>query len=325
MRNRSVKKGDEFMESVKRNSKTNIARKAISIMLALVLCIAMTVTAFAATTTTTNTKLDLNGRSGPGTNYSVVVKIPPKSTVTTTGSTKNGFTQVKYNGKTCWVSSEYVGSASNSSTEKTAYTTNTSLNLNMRAKASSSSNVVKKIPPQSKITVYGNKTNGFYYASYGGKKGYVSADYVSFSKPETNTVTGFSSRTSAPSSSNQYFYSNKNPFYSAGYKGQCTWYAYGRAYEILGSKPKVSTGNAKTWYTTNKKNGTYSYGSKAKVGAIACWGANSYSSAGHVAVVEKINSDGTVMISEFNKSGDKSFHYRKLPSTSGFQGYIYLK
>lgn len=66
----------------------------------------------------------------------------------------------------------------------------------------------------------------------------------------------------------------------------CTAYAYGRAYEILGSEPKLSWNNAEQWYGYNKANGYYKYGQTPKVGAIACW---SYSyGGGHVAVVERL-------------------------------------
>lgn len=55
----------------------------------------------------------------------------------------------------------------------------------------------------------------------------------------------------------------------------CTAYAYGRAYEILGSEPKLSWNNAEQWYDYNKSNGYYKYGQTPKVGAIA---------AGHITV-----------------------------------------
>ena len=89
---------------------------------------------------------------------------------------------------------------------------------------------------------------------------------------ETNLrAASFSIRSTAPEKSNQYYYSSKNPFYSSGYAGQCTWYAYGRAYEILGKKPNLCLRNAKEWYGYNKTNGYYKYGSTPKVGAIVCW------------------------------------------------------
>lgn len=40
----------------------------------------------------------------------------------------------------------------------------------------------------------------------------------------------------------------------------CTAYAYGRAYEILKTEPKLSWGNAEDWYGYNKSKGYYKYG-----------------------------------------------------------------
>lgn len=280
-------------------------------MLVLVLCMTTTATAFAASTT--NTKLNLNGRSGPGTNYSIVIKIPPKSTVTTTGSTKNGFTQVKYNGKTCWVSSEYVDSVSNSSIGKTAYTTNTLLNLNMRVKASSSSKVVKKIPPQSKITIYGNKTSGFYYASYGGTKGYVSADYVSFSEPKPD---------------DKEYYENKLGKKISSYSGlQCVPYVRNRATE-KGYKISIY-GNANQWWG-KASNAGYKTGSTPKSNSIAVFNGGTY---GHVIYVEYYDSSSkTIYFTENNCSSrkdgvlyKKSLSQFKKLNPGNFKGFIYLK
>lgn len=109
----------------------------------------------------------------------------------------------------------------------------------------------------------------------------------------------------------------------------CTAYAYGRAYEILGSEPKLSWNNAEQWYGYNKANGYYKYGKTPKVSAIACWSYNG--GGGHVAVVEKVE-NGQITFSNSAWSG-KNF-YLSYASTSdknaggngwwNFQGYIYL-
>lgn len=92
----------------------------------------------------------------------------------------------------------------------------------------------------------------------------------------------------------------------------CTAYAYGRAYEILGSEPKLSWNNAEQWYDYNKSNGYYKYGKDPKVGAIACW---SYSyGGGHVAVVEKVE-NGVITLSNSAYSGDNfTFPQRVSPT-----------
>ena len=138
----------------------------------------------------------------------------------------------------------------------------------------------------------------------------------------------FNPRMTAPSTSNSYYYSS-NPFYQSGYgMPNCTCYAYGRAWELLGSKPNLSTGNAGKWYWYNKNNGIYSYGSTPKLGAIACWDKYDQNK-GHVAVVEAING-GTVTISESHYKG-VNFDTRTITSNSSnyltnmrFCGYIYI-
>lgn len=151
-----------------------------------------------------------------------------------------------------------------------------------------------------------------------------------FSMSMIASAASFSPRLSAPSSSNKYYYSDLNAFYKYGYgMPNCTAYAYGRAYEILGSEPKLSWNNAEQWYGYNKANGYYKYGQTPKVGAIACWSYNC--GGGHVAVVEKVE-NGQITFSNSAWSG-KNF-YLSYASTSdknaggnswwNFQGYIYL-
>lgn len=134
----------------------------------------------------------------------------------------------------------------------------------------------------------------------------------------------------------KYYYSD-NVFYTSGYGlPNCTCYAYGRAYELLGKKPKLSTANAGNWYPHNKNTNAYDYGTTPKVGAIMCW--DDPNDAGHVAVVEKVSEDNkTLVISE--SGWNTGIYCRKATMTktsSGwhhseywtdhyiFQGFIYI-
>lgn len=76
----------------------------------------------------------------------------------------------------------------------------------------------------------------------------------------------------------------------------CVGYAWGRFMEILGEEPKLSTGNAKTFWTTNLQTKAYECGQTPRVGAIMCW--DNPNAAGHVAIVEAINPDGSLEVSE---------------------------
>ena len=145
-----------------------------------------------------------------------------------------------------------------------------------------------------------------------------------------SAATTYTPRLSAPSTSNEYYYSNKNIFYKYGYgMPNCTAYAYGRAYEILGKQPNLCIYNAEEWFDYNKDGKYYKYGSTPKLGAIACWYYDGGS--GHVAVVEKIE-NGIITFSN-SAYGGKTFYTSTAktsdPNAGGsswwnFQGYIYI-
>lgn len=149
---------------------------------------------------------------------------------------------------------------------------------------------------------------------------------------EVEAAAAYSQRTSSPNGVNYYYNGGLNPFYAVGLVGECTWYAWGRAYEILGSRPYVSTSGAGAWF-----NGTTAYPKStnyyaAKVGAIACY-------KNHVAIVEAVGSNGapsaiseggyqhssssdkTQIIQPINGRANRYFHYGK-DYTNGFMGYI---
>lgn len=146
----------------------------------------------------------------------------------------------------------------------------------------------------------------------------------------TNAATAVKPRFQIPyagESGYDYYYSDKNIFYRCGYgMPNCTAYAYGRAYEMLGYEPNLCTSDAKYWYDYNKSKGYYDYGQTPKVGAIACW---SSSSGGHVAVVEAIDTAKNKIIMSQSAYQYLEFYlsYEDIdnPGQSGwtFQGYIY--
>lgn len=122
----------------------------------------------------------------------------------------------------------------------------------------------------------------------------------------------------------------------------CVGYAWGRFMEILGRKPSLSTGNAEMWWP-NTSDG-YERGSSPRLGAVACWAkgavGNNADGAGHVAIVEAINSDGSMIVSQsgYSRTWERRFWTETLHkagnnwvgSRSGhwlnkysFQGFIY--
>lgn len=102
------------------------------------------------------------------------------------------------------------------------------------------------------------------------------------------------------------YWTTDNPFYPTFGLPNCTCYAWGRAYEITGSRPKLPTGDAGTW--VESLNGAYPVSKdNPQLGDVCCWkgGGNG----GHVAVIEAISDDGkTATISESAWNGYR-FHY----------------
>jgi len=114
------------------------------------------------------------------------------------------------------------------------------------------------------------------------------------------------------------------------YTCQCTSYAAWYWNVILGRKWErgdgpTGTGDAKNWPNLAARNGVGVH-SSPQVGAIISWsGDNVYipTTYGHVAIVEGINSDGTITISEYNWI-PLSFSRRKIdPAKYGSYSYIY--
>lgn len=138
----------------------------------------------------------------------------------------------------------------------------------------------------------------------------------------------------APDKSNKYFYSD-NIFYQSGFgMPNCTAYAYGNFYQNLArlgiaGKPKLCTRNAENWYNYNDG---YPRGKTPKLGAIAVWSqgiiGNEKDGAGHVAVVEEIKADGSILVSDSAYKG-ANFRLVNYPNNyykAGFkfEGFIYL-
>lgn len=95
------------------------------------------------------------------------------------------------------------------------------------------------------------------------------------------------------------YYYGDNIFYKSGLGlPNCTCYAWGRIYEISDVYPSLlPLGDAGTWYPSAISAGKLSVGSAPRLGAIACY-ASTIGGAGHVAIVEQINIDGSFIISQ---------------------------
>jgi hypothetical protein len=164
---------------------------------------------------------------------------------------------------------------------------------------------------------------------YCGRQGWACLDYASKIQtptPPANQPSNFTPRTTAPSTGSFYYYS-QNIFYNCGHPmPNCTTYAWGRAWEMTGSKLPSGyfQGNAYSWWQSNINCGKFKYGSVAKPGSIAVWRSNLPGSGncGHVAIVESV-SNGQVYVSQ-SFYGGSYFKYSTIANTGYLYGYIYL-
>lgn len=129
-----------------------------------------------------------------------------------------------------------------------------------------------------------------------------------------------------------------NPFGARNADGDvlpnCTSYAWGRFYELIGERPKLSTSDAENWWGHTQDG--YKRGQDPSLGAIICWRkgkvGDDSDGAGHVAVVEQINDDGSIVTSESGYNSTTRWWTTKRTNTNGnwgagseytFQGFIY--
>ena len=110
---------------------------------------------------------------------------------------------------------------------------------------------------------------------------------------DTNTPTSMTN--------NPWWYSSGNVFYAAGYGlPNCTCYAYGRYAEIRNAFANLPTGDAGDWYNNAT---SFNRGQVPQLGAIACYTSPSGNFPGHVAMVEVINNDGSLVTSNSGWGG----------------------
>lgn len=111
------------------------------------------------------------------------------------------------------------------------------------------------------------------------------------------------------------YYGSDNLLYNAGYCGQCTWYVYGRFYEVQGIQLKIAR-NAKYWLSDNASDSALKvvFGADHISGkAIAVRTTGNY---GHVMFVEYVerNSDGSpvnVYFTECNTDNNGTYDIGK--------------
>ena len=147
----------------------------------------------------------LNMRSGPGTSYDVLTKLPSGSTAEILGISK-GWVKVKYKTYTGYISAEYItvvatgnsGETNDSGTSSGGGTTTpttsglkvtSSGNLRMRSGPGTSYSIVTNLKPGTIVKNLG-ASDSWYKVQYGNYTGYVSGDYVTQAEYTDSSNTG---------------------------------------------------------------------------------------------------------------------------------------
>lgn len=143
-----------------------------------------------ATSKTYKTTENLNLRSSASTSGKILVTIPKNKTVKYI-STSGSWYRVQYGSKTGYVSSKYLSEIKPTPPKPTApvvkkyyYTT---VNLNLRDKASTSGSLLMTILPNEKVE-YVSSHGDWYKVKYDGKTGYVAKQYLNEKAPAKPSV-----------------------------------------------------------------------------------------------------------------------------------------
>ena len=130
----------------------------------------------------------LNLRNGPSTSAAIIGSLP-NGTAVTVYSVTGGWAKVKVDGKEGYVSTEFLSDKKPGSevvTEVMYVNVNPGSNLNMRNKPSLNGSIIIKLARGTEVDVYEIK-NGWAKIKVYGQIGYVSAEYLSPTKPGTGS------------------------------------------------------------------------------------------------------------------------------------------
>lgn len=127
----------------------------------------------------------LNIRSQPSLASSVVIQVAEGSTVTVTGAETNGFYPVSVDGCDGYAMANYITFTNTTpASGKDAWVSGTNgTALTIHRLPAFGKTTRGEIPAGAQLTVFGDKTNGFYRVEYNHISGYAEAKYIVFSKP----------------------------------------------------------------------------------------------------------------------------------------------
>lgn len=120
---------------------------------------------------------ELNVRVGPGLGQRVVGRIAEGGSVTLTGASSKGFSQITYAGARRWVSSQYVALSRESVAAKTSTRTATA-DLDVRATPAKRTTVITTVRRGTRLEVTGATSGNFAQILFRGQTRWVTARYL---------------------------------------------------------------------------------------------------------------------------------------------------
>lgn len=128
---------------------------------------------------------EVNFRSGPGTNYPAYRTVPQGGTVNILGASVNGWTKVSFDGKTGYISTNYLTATTNTpapapapAADTVIGTAKTTYAVNFRAGATTGSGILGVVPQGTTVNLLGPSVSGWTKVSWNGRTGYISTPYL---------------------------------------------------------------------------------------------------------------------------------------------------
>ena len=203
----------------------------------------------------------LNVRKGAGTSYSVITTLS-KGTAVTVHSTSNGWSKITANGVNGYVSSQYLSSTKPSSSNGTTSTSTMYVTpdagLNVRKGAGTSYSVITTLSKGTAVTVH-STSNGWSKITANGVNGYVSSEYLSSTKPSTNSSNSSNSSSSSVNAVLNLAAQQLGKPYVWGAQGPSSFDCSGLTYYVYKNAagvtlPRVSSDQSRYGTTVSKSN-----------------------------------------------------------------------
>ncbi|OPD54054.1 SH3 domain-containing protein [Bacillus anthracis] len=120
----------------------------------------------------------LNVRSSANTNSSKIGRVYQGQSLSVIGKETNGWYKINHNGRTGYVSGEFVRASGGGSVQNSSGYTVTADVLNVRSSTSASSSKIGRVYQGQTLSVIGQESNGWYKINFNGRMGYVSGEFV---------------------------------------------------------------------------------------------------------------------------------------------------